>query len=93
MQTPFQLHRLLADLPHGVRALYRDLGGGDKFLADIMGRGKQFVDEHGPEAYRTVLALAHVHANASSNTTAANTERGNSSGRGGDESNESLPLL
>ena len=45
------------DLPGSVKAKYQELGHSE-FVKNALTKGREFVLEHGPEAYSTVLAMA-----------------------------------
>ena len=49
--------KLVEDLPGTLQASYQELGK-SKFVKQALMKGKEFVLEHGPEAYSTVLAIA-----------------------------------
>ena len=48
---------LVNDLPGSVKAKYQELGHSE-FVKNALTKGREFVLEHGPEAYSTVLAMA-----------------------------------
>ena len=53
--------KLIADLPGALQATYQEVGH-SAFMKNALTKGKEFVMEHGPEAYATVLAMAHKDA-------------------------------
>lgn len=52
---------LIGDLPNKAREVYVRIGH-DDFVKTTLTQGNEFMMEHGADAYRTALALAHLHA-------------------------------